>query len=147
MKGGIFDRPECCNQPCECPVCLENKPLIKLNCNHYVCLDDIKNIINSNPRRLQICPICRELITSYGCNGNITNIANNQQPNTDDWDNMTDEDRFYNEMQYIHENFGGRRKINRTRKHINKRKIHKKRKTKHIRKNTKKSKKNKKSDL
>jgi hypothetical protein len=121
---------------------------MKLNCNHYVCLDDIQHIINSNPRRLQKCPICRELITSYGCNGNITNVDNNQQPNIDDWDNMTDEDRFYNEMQFIYENYyGGRRKINRTRKHINKRKIHKRRKTKHIRKNTKKSKKNKMLDI
>ena len=83
MKGGIFNRPECCNQPCECPVCLENKPLMRLNCNHYVCLEDIQHIINSNPRRLQKCPICRELINNYGCNGNIINVGNNQnqQPN------------------------------------------------------------------
>jgi hypothetical protein len=81
MKGGIFNRPECCNQPCECPVCLENKPLMRLNCNHYVCLEDIQYIINSKPRRLQKCPICRVLITNYGCNGNITNVPNNQQLN------------------------------------------------------------------
>jgi hypothetical protein len=53
MRGGIFNRPECCNQPCECPVCFENKPLMQLNCNHYACLEDIQHIINSNPRRLQ----------------------------------------------------------------------------------------------
>lgn len=78
MKGGVFDRSECCNEPCECPVCLENKPLMRLNCNHYVCLEDIQHIIQSNPRRLQKCPICREIINSYGCNGNIINLENNQ---------------------------------------------------------------------
>ena len=48
-----------------------------------MCLDDIQRIINSNPRRLQKCPICRVLINSYGCNGNIVNVASNQigQPN------------------------------------------------------------------
>lgn len=79
MKGGIFNRPECCNQPCECPVFLENRPLMRLNCNHYV--NDIQNIINSNPRRFQRCPICRVLITNYECNGNIVNVVNNQGPN------------------------------------------------------------------
>lgn len=78
--SGVFNRPECCNQPCECPVCLENKPLMRLNCNHYVCLEDIQHIININPRRLQRCPICRVLINNYGCNGNIINIENNQPP-------------------------------------------------------------------
>ncbi len=75
MKGGIFNRPECCNEPCECPVCYEDKPLMRLNCNHYVCLEDIQHIINSNPRRLQKCPICRVLIDNYGCNGNIIQVA------------------------------------------------------------------------
>jgi len=93
MKGGIFNRPECCNQNCECPVCLENKPLMRLNCNHYVCLEDIQHIINSNPRRSQKCPICRELIKNYGCNGNIINVPNNEQPNIIPYeDDDTDDD-------------------------------------------------------
>jgi hypothetical protein len=77
MKGGIYNRPECCNQPCECPVCFESKPLMCLNCNHYICLEDILYIINTNPRRLQKCPICRVLIDSYGCNENIVNVHDN----------------------------------------------------------------------
>lgn len=85
MKGGIFKRSECCDGiGCECPVCLEVKPLMRLNCDHYVCLDDIRRIINSNPLRLQRCPICRTLITSYGCNGNITNVENNIIPSEDE---------------------------------------------------------------
>ena len=80
MKGGIFNREECCNQPCECPVCLETKPLMRLNCNHYVCLEDIQHILASNPRKQQTCPICRVMITSYGCNGAVTNVADNPVP-------------------------------------------------------------------
>lgn len=78
MKGGVFNRPECCNQPCECPVCFEEKPLMRLNCNHYVCLEDIEHILNLSPRSLQKCPICRKLIDSYGCNGNIINVQTHQ---------------------------------------------------------------------
>jgi hypothetical protein len=163
MKGGIFNRPECCNQPCECPVCLENKPLMKLNCNHYVCLDDIQHIINSNPRRLQKCPICRVLITNYGCNGNITNVANNQQPNIIPYQEgetsgeETDDDIYvgpnvnangYNivsddEGYETDELYGGKRKTNRSRKNSKRRKTNrshkysKKRKTNRSRKNKK----------
>lgn len=75
MEDGIYNRPYCCNNNCQCPVCLENKTLMELNCHHYVCEQDILQIINTNNRR---CPICRTLITSYGCNGNIVNVANNQ---------------------------------------------------------------------
>jgi hypothetical protein len=150
MKGGIFNRPECCNQPCECPVCLENKPLMRLNCNHYVCLEDIQHIINSNPRRLQKCPICRELINNYGCNGNIINVGNNQnqQPHiipyeegetdgeeTDDEVhvypnvNVVSDDEGYESPTGINELYGGRkRKTNSTRKH-KKRKLNKTKKT------------------
>ena len=28
MKGGVYNRPEYCNQDCECPVCFENKHLM-----------------------------------------------------------------------------------------------------------------------
>ena len=159
MKGGIFNRPECCNQPCECPVCLENKHLMRLNCNHYVCLEDIQHIINLNPPR---CPICRELINNYGCNGNIINVGNNQnqQPNIipydtngeemdDEWYlnlNVNSDDEGYATQDDTTPLYGGRkRKTNSTRKHkkrklnkrkkptrrrkISKRKINKKRKT------------------
>ena len=152
MKGGIFNRPECCNQPCECPVCLEDKPLMRLNCNHYVCLEDIQHIINSNPRRLQKCPICRELINNYGCNGNIVNVANNQnqQPHiipyeegeTDGEDtdveeyvnpnvNVVSDDEGYDtdaSPRGVADIYGGKRKTNRTRKH-KKRKLNKRKKT------------------
>jgi hypothetical protein len=135
MKGGIFNRPECCNQSCNCPVCLENKPLMRLNCDHYVCLEDIQDIINLNPRRLQKCPICRELINNYGCNDNIINVANNQEPNIIPYEEyeegLTDGEETDDEI------YGGKRKTNRTHK---KRNIHKKRKTKRARKNAKKNK-------
>lgn len=151
MKGGVFDRPECCNQTCECPVCLENKHLMRLNCNHYVCLDDIQRIINSNPRRLQKCPICRVLINNYGCNGNIINVANNQnlQPNIIPYE---DGEETYIPLN-INENGynivsddegdeinGGKRKTNRTRKNNKKIKINKRIKTNRKRKISKKSK-------
>ena len=158
MKGGIFNRPECCNQNCECPVCLEDKPLMRLNCNHYVCLQDIQHIINSNPRRLQKCPICRELINNYGCNGNIINVDNNnqnQQPNiipyeedeTDDEGYETDDTVLLpnNNVNIVSDDegyetddtvplYGGKRKTKRTRK--NKKKLNK-RKTNRRRKNSK----------
>lgn len=88
MAGeGVFNNPYCCNNNCECPVCLTPQPLKKFNCNHYVCELDIINIINSsNPR----CPICRAAITEYGCDGNIINVEYDQTnqhhiiPNEDD---------------------------------------------------------------
>ena len=134
MKGGVFNRPECCNQPCECPVCLENKPLMRLNCNHYVCLEDIQNIINSNPRRLQRCPICRQLITDYGCNGNITHVTNNSNQQND----MTyyEEGATDSESDSDDEMFGGRKRYkykNKTRRKTNKTR----RKTKSKKRNTK----------
>jgi hypothetical protein len=146
MKGGMFNRPECCNQPCECPVCLENKPLMRLNCNHYVCLDDIQHIINSNPRRLQKCPICRVLITNYGCNDNIiniANIANNQQLNVIPYEEGLTNGEETDDDEYVAPNFsddegyetdeihGGKRKTIRSRKNT------KRRKTNRLRKNTK----------
>jgi hypothetical protein len=132
MKGGIFNRPECCNQPCECPVCHEDKPLMRLNpCNHYVCLEDIQQIIQHNPRTPR-CPICRALINNYGCNGNIINVPNNQ-PNIIPYDEgetdgeETDDDEIY----------GGKRKTNRTRKNNKKRKLNKRKKTNRRRKSSK----------
>jgi len=130
MKGGIFNRPECCNQSCECPVCLENKPLMRLNCNHYVCLDDIQSIINSNPRKLQNCPICRVLITNYGCNGNVVNVDNvqNQQPLEDETVTVYDSDYEYeDDDRPMFRNYGGQIRINHTRKNT---KRNKRRKTK-----------------
>jgi hypothetical protein len=152
MKGGVFNRPECCNQPCECPVCLENKHLMKLNCNHYVCLDDIQHIINSNPRRLQKCPICRTLIANYGCNGNITNVANNNPPNTIPYEENpmngeeTDDDIYVApnvnvngyETDGTNPRYGGKRKRKRSRKSTKRRntipscKNNKRRKTKSL---------------
>ena len=87
MKGGIFNRTECCNQPCEYPVCLANK----------ICLEDIQHTINSNPRRLQKCPICRVLITNYGCNGNIINVGNNQNQQPYDEGEETDDETYINQ--------------------------------------------------
>ena len=156
MKGGIFNRHECCNQPCECPVCLEYKPLMRLNCNHYVCLDDIQHIINSNPRRLQKCPICRVLITNYGCNGNIINVGNNQNlpphiipyaegeidgEETDDDTyvnpnvNVVTDDEGYDTDDTLPLYGGRKRKTNHTRKNnkkgkLNKRKTNRRRKSK-----------------
>jgi hypothetical protein len=130
MKGGIFNRDECCDQPCECPVCLEDKPLMRLNCNHYVCLDDIQSIINSNPRKLQNCPICRVLITNYGCNGNVVNIDNVQiqQPLEDETVTVYDSDYEYeDDDRPMYRNYGGKIRIKRTRKNT---KRTKKRKTK-----------------
>lgn len=81
MKGGVYNSPECCNQPCQCPVCLEDKLLMRLNCNHYVCLDDITGIINRSPSGNRRCPVCRTLMTSYECNGDITHIGNDTTQN------------------------------------------------------------------
>ena len=108
---------ECCNQPCDCPVCLENKPLMRWNCNHYICLDDIQYIINSNPRILQKCPICRVLINNYGCNGNITNVPNNQQSNIIPYEEGETYDEGYESPVGVADIYDGRkRKTNRTRK-------------------------------
>ncbi len=158
MKGGIFNRSECCNQPCECPVCLENKPLMRLNCNHYVCLEDIQYIISSNPRRLQKCPICRELINNYGCNGNIINVGNNQnqQPNVITHGEIisdgeeTDDDGYVNRNINSNRNvvadndgyetdeiYGGKRKTTRTQNHNKKIKLNNRKKTNRRYKNSK----------
>jgi hypothetical protein len=71
MSENIYNNPECCAGACKCPICLETKPLMELNCHHYVCEQDILEIINSNNRK---CPICRTIITRYGCNGNYNNV-------------------------------------------------------------------------
>ena len=150
MKGGVFNKPECCNQNCDCPVCLEEKPLMRLNCNHYVCLEDIQHIINSNPNRLPKCPICREVINNYGCNGNIINVANNQNPPNiipyeegDTDGEETDDDVYINpnvnvvsddEGYETDEIYGGKRKTNRTRKNNKKRNLNKRKKTNRRRK-------------
>ena len=150
MKGGVFNKPECCNQNCDCPVCLEEKPLMRLNCNHYVCLEDIQHIINSNPNRLPKCPICREVINNYGCNGNIINVANNQNPPNiipyeegDTDGEETDDDVYINpnvnvvsddEGYETDEIYGGKRKPSRTRKNNKKRKLNKRKKTNRRRK-------------
>jgi hypothetical protein len=145
MKGGVFDRPECCNNMCECPVCLENKLLMRLNCNHYVCLDDIQTIIsNVNPLSRR-CPICREPITSYGCNGNIVNVPAGLPvpmaayvpaqgygvPNYDD-EGETDEEGYEtpgDDGYETDELYGGKHKRKYTRRKINKKRKTHKRKT------------------
>ena len=123
MKGGIFNRPECCNNPCECPICFEVKTLKRLNCDHYICQTDINHIL-ALPRRNQTCPICRKPITSYGCNGIITNVgimANYQQPNIfnsdEDTEIDTDLDEPFNPNMNIH---GGKKKHKRRRRKTNK---------------------------
>ena len=138
MKGGVFNRPECCNNPCECPVCLENKLLMRLNCNHYVCLDDIQLIINNNNPILRRCPICRVQITNYGCNGNIVNVANyDNEGETDEEDFESDEDEYdggKNKRKYTRRKNNKKRKTHRKnnkkrktyRKKINKRKTYRK---------------------
>jgi hypothetical protein len=165
MRGGIFNRSECCDVPCECPVCLENKTLMRLNCDHYICLEDTQNIIRSNPRRLQKCPICRTLITSYGCNGNIVNVGNqnqnqNQQPNIIPFDESDSEETIiqqatqnvngYNivsDDESSDEMYGGKhkkysrrkRKTNKNKKRTNKRKTNKNKKRTNKRKSNKKT--------
>ncbi len=75
MKGGIYGRPECCYNPCECPVCMENKLLKRLNCNHYICEDDINAILANRNPNLRVCPLCRVRITSYGCGNEIIDAS------------------------------------------------------------------------
>jgi len=45
----------------DCPVCLGNKPSFKLNCDHYICFDCVKQMFltESNRKRLK-CPLCRD---------------------------------------------------------------------------------------
>lgn len=155
MKDSIFNSPECCSRPCECPVCLENKPLMRMNCDHYVCLQDIQRIIQSNPRRLQKCPICRALITNYGCNGTIVNVDINEDTheepqNIDSYDSVNPPLTINNDYYYARQDansndnsdddsydelYGGKRRTNkrrtnrkkRTNKRRTKRRINKKR--------------------
>jgi hypothetical protein len=123
---------------------------MELNCHHYVCEQDILQIINTTNRR---CPICRTLITSYGCNGNIVNVENNQinQPHIIPYENEDADipppnqnlnNNGYNIIGY--ESDGGKyKKLTRTKKHLkrkSKKRKSKKRKSKK-RKSKKKSKK------
>jgi hypothetical protein len=107
---------------------------MRLNCNHYVCVEDIQHIINSNPRMLQKCPICRALITNYGCNGNIVNVGNNQNqlPNIIPYEEGETDDEGY-DTDDTEPLYGGMKRTNRTRKN-NKRKLNKRKKTNRRRK-------------
>ena len=71
-KTSIYNNPNCCNNNvCECPICLQTIPLMQLNCNHYICRKDIERIVSQyHPK----CPICREPIIYYGCNGNRIHV-------------------------------------------------------------------------
>jgi hypothetical protein len=106
--------------------------------------------------------MCRTLITSYGCNGNITNVANQQPPppnvipyqegntsgedsdNDSDWGNeytgpeTDDEDNVHGgkRKKYSRKN----RKTKRSRKNRKTKRSRKNRKTKRSRKNIKKRK-------
>jgi hypothetical protein len=115
-EDNIYNNPECCNKPCKCPVCFDNIKLVMLNCKHYVCYQCIMGIINGDNK---VCPICRKPITSYGCNdGYDTEEDYSGLPQyKDDYDTDVE--------------YGGKRKINRSRKTA------KKRKTIRSRKNTK----------
>lgn len=74
-----YDNKKCCESPCECPVCFENKILNRINCGHYVCPECIQGLLRQPPYARK-CPICRKPMTSYGCNGNITNVSSVENP-------------------------------------------------------------------
>ena len=72
-QSQIFNIPNCCNELCRCTICLEDKRLVRLTCNHYICQQDTDSIINNALRNRQnpICPFCKKNITDYSCNGTI----------------------------------------------------------------------------
>lgn len=120
---GIWNRPECCNgnSPCRCPICLENKPLLRLNCGHFFCEDDIRRITRK-ARRLQVCPICNNLILNYGCYGININQERIELNKRREEEGLTDDED--DDDDYI----GGKRKKRYTRN--NKKRKSKKRKSK-----------------
>jgi len=107
-------------------VCLENKVLMRLNCNHYICLEDIQTIIGNVNPVLRRCPICRVSITNYGCNGNIINLPVPLPIQNPDYDveGETDEEGYETDELY-----GGKYKKKYTRRKINKKRKTYKRKT------------------
>jgi len=47
----------------DCPICLENKDVIEINCaRHNVCLDCWKKLSDTSKQSPLTCPICRESI-------------------------------------------------------------------------------------
>ena len=49
----------------ECPICYTEKPVLKLKCNHVLCMECLHNICdatnyNSNCERDITCPMCRK---------------------------------------------------------------------------------------
>ena len=47
----------------DCPVCMENKEIIKLTCNHTICLDCWKQMSETPDRPIPLsCPLCRKSI-------------------------------------------------------------------------------------
>lgn len=62
-----YNNPICCDDdgPCECPLCMENKPLKELlPCKHYICIDCARRVAQDG----NTCPMCRQTVTHIGCN-------------------------------------------------------------------------------
>jgi hypothetical protein len=89
-----FLNPECCNvegknedQMCECQICRINKKLEELlPCHHYMCYECIQQLPTKT------CPFCRVQITSYGCNGAMTDMIANFGNDGDGDDDDDDDD-------------------------------------------------------
>ena len=47
-----------------CPICLDNKALIKLNCNHEYCVDCISYLCSDICSLKKKCPMCRVKLTN-----------------------------------------------------------------------------------
>ena len=47
-----------------CPICLDNKTLIKLNCNHEYCVDCISYLCSDICTLQKQCPMCRVKLTN-----------------------------------------------------------------------------------
>lgn len=64
-----FRNDKCCDEPCECPICFDIKPLKELlPCQHYFCQECIERNVIRGVKTSQ-CPSCNQMITSIGCKG------------------------------------------------------------------------------
>lgn len=82
----------------ECCVCLEDKQLVKLLCEHEICID-CKNKILCDNNLLKKCPLCRMSLHK--------NLFNSEQSNLN-YDlisiynlNFNDRQQFYNDMRNV----------------------------------------------
>lgn len=84
-QESVTNNPRCCDEdgPCECMVCLDEKPLLELKpCTHYVCGQCIM--------RLTICPLCRAPIQNVGCNQQYQSLHDFKQNNVANYPIHTD---------------------------------------------------------